>query len=135
TRTLRIRQSHSFNFSTEYSTSPLRAVTILPYVIFIRFRGPRGPNWTESSIVAWLCLRRCHVTPGSPNFFEAGFRCLRKRFHRSNGKLMCMNIKREINSVGSAIVVLRSEEHTSELQSRENLVCRLLLEKKKKKNK
>src|SRR5207302_5031516 len=27
--------------------------------------------------------------------------------------------------------VLRSEEHTSELQSRENLVCRLLLEKKK----
>src|SRR5207302_8129296 len=30
---------------------------------------------------------------------------------------------------------LRSEEHTSELQSRENLVCRLLLEKKKKKKK
>src|SRR5436309_14986941 len=27
--------------------------------------------------------------------------------------------------------VVRSEEHTSELQSRENLVCRLLLEKKK----
>src|SRR2546430_6724649 len=30
--------------------------------------------------------------------------------------------------------VLRSEEHTSELQSQSNLVCRLLLEKKKKKN-
>src|SRR2546422_7879420 len=29
---------------------------------------------------------------------------------------------------------LRSEEHTSELQSRLHLVCRLLLEKKKKKN-
>src|SRR5690606_40347738 len=28
-------------------------------------------------------------------------------------------------------VATRSEEHTSELQSRENLVCRLLLEKKK----
>src|SRR5690606_39387749 len=28
----------------------------------------------------------------------------------------------------------RSEEHTSELQSRENLVCRLLLEKKKQTN-
>src|SRR5690606_31756961 len=28
----------------------------------------------------------------------------------------------------------RSEEHTSELQSRENLVCRLLLEKKKRNN-
>src|SRR5688572_31507272 len=29
--------------------------------------------------------------------------------------------------------VARSEEHTSELQSQSNLVCRLLLEKKKKK--
>src|SRR2546430_12334627 len=29
---------------------------------------------------------------------------------------------------------LRSEEHTSELQSQSNLVCRLLLEKKKKQN-
>src|SRR2546427_1683176 len=29
---------------------------------------------------------------------------------------------------------LRSEEHTSELQSQSNLVCRLLLEKKKKKH-
>src|SRR2546421_8719955 len=28
-------------------------------------------------------------------------------------------------------IVLRSEEHTSELQSRSDLVCRLLLEKKK----
>src|SRR5690606_40074484 len=32
------------------------------------------------------------------------------------------------------INVPRSEEHTSELQSRENLVCRLLLEKKKQKH-
>src|SRR5690349_22981266 len=31
--------------------------------------------------------------------------------------------------------VCRSEEHTSELQSRRDLVCRLLLEKKKKTNK
>src|SRR5688572_31244586 len=30
---------------------------------------------------------------------------------------------------------LRSEEHTSELQSQSNLVCRLLLEKKKKRHK
>src|SRR5690349_22876794 len=37
----------------------------------------------------------------------------------------------------AAIVALdqRSEEHTSELQSRRDLVCRLLLEKKKKKQK
>src|SRR5690606_40334152 len=31
----------------------------------------------------------------------------------------------------TAVTPERSEEHTSELQSRENLVCRLLLEKKK----
>src|SRR6266403_3624954 len=32
----------------------------------------------------------------------------------------------------SSALMLRSEEHTSELQSRRDLVCRLLLEKKKK---
>src|SRR2546430_13177833 len=32
----------------------------------------------------------------------------------------------------STVARLRSEEHTSELQSQSNLVCRLLLEKKKK---
>src|SRR5690349_23021728 len=36
--------------------------------------------------------------------------------------------------VTNAHVVGRSEEHTSELQSRRDLVCRLLLEKKKKHN-
>src|SRR5947208_12347717 len=34
----------------------------------------------------------------------------------------------------SAILAARSEEHTSELQSPDHLVCRLLLEKKKKKH-
>src|SRR2546427_4518833 len=33
---------------------------------------------------------------------------------------------------GLRVVDIRSEEHTSELQSQSNLVCRLLLEKKKK---
>src|SRR5690606_1093771 len=37
-------------------------------------------------------------------------------------------------AVASKLTAQRSEEHTSELQSRENLVCRLLLEKKKKQN-
>src|SRR2546421_5497469 len=35
-------------------------------------------------------------------------------------------------AVKDVIVTKRSEEHTSELQSRSDLVCRLLLEKKKK---
>src|SRR5687768_18029043 len=36
------------------------------------------------------------------------------------------------SSTAAAIACYRSEEHTSELQSRLHLVCRLLLEKKKK---
>src|SRR3989449_6618895 len=38
-----------------------------------------------------------------------------------------------IGPTGEQIRQMRSEEHTSELQSRLHLVCRLLLEKKKKK--
>src|SRR5690606_41790837 len=44
-------------------------------------------------------------------------------------------LNQRINSLENEVAFYkreRSEEHTSELQSRENLVCRLLLEKKKK---
>src|SRR2546430_5534443 len=41
-------------------------------------------------------------------------------------------VSRRVGRVGKAPVLRdRSEEHTSELQSQSNLVCRLLLEKKK----
>src|SRR2546427_3871194 len=40
--------------------------------------------------------------------------------------------KRDAWELASAAFTTRSEEHTSELQSQSNLVCRLLLEKKKK---
>src|SRR2546427_8713415 len=39
---------------------------------------------------------------------------------------------RDMSPAASPIRAKRSEEHTSELQSQSNLVCRLLLEKKKK---
>src|SRR2546430_6613228 len=39
-----------------------------------------------------------------------------------------------IDDARDEVHVVRSEEHTSELQSQSNLVCRLLLEKKKKSN-
>src|SRR2546430_5308268 len=41
--------------------------------------------------------------------------------------------KKRLPSSSSLNPSMRSEEHTSELQSQSNLVCRLLLEKKKKK--
>src|SRR3712207_7668111 len=37
----------------------------------------------------------------------------------------------DVEAPGTGLEGLRSEEHTSELQSRQYLVCRLLLEKKK----
>src|SRR5438105_6397661 len=43
--------------------------------------------------------------------------------------------KRTSLMASSGISIDRSEEHTSELQSRVDLVCRLLLEKKKKSHK
>src|SRR3712207_8584077 len=42
-------------------------------------------------------------------------------------------LEEDVDAVGVEDRVVRSEEHTSELQSRQYLVCRLLLEKKKKK--
>src|SRR5690606_23496258 len=44
------------------------------------------------------------------------------------GLLIILGLFERIGYIGAA-ALLRSEEHTSELQSRENLVCRLLLEK------
>src|SRR2546429_6151710 len=47
--------------------------------------------------------------------------------HRGGGRSFCSRFPRRSGANGQ-----RSEEHTSELQSRLHLVCRLLLEKKKK---
>src|SRR5947209_15592378 len=48
------------------------------------------------------------------------------------GRIRCRSAGRRSRGAGKGP---RSEEHTSELQSRQYLVCRLLLEKKKKKGK
>src|SRR2546422_8368959 len=48
-------------------------------------------------------------------------------------KLVRQTARRFVDEQVIPIIEKRSEEHTSELQSRLHLVCRLLLEKKKKK--
>src|SRR2546429_9874061 len=50
------------------------------------------------------------------------------------GRLWCLTAMRfaELSNRQPGVALARSEEHTSELQSRLHLVCRLLLEKKKK---
>src|SRR5690606_41606201 len=60
--------------------------------------------------------------------------CELKYFLKSDSQgivFMCFKTAHIDALVASANSGRRSEEHTSELQSRENLVCRLLLEKKK----
>src|SRR2546429_2324065 len=47
------------------------------------------------------------------------------------GKLVRLDALEERLKLSARVVYCRSEEHTSELQSRLHLVCRLLLEKKK----
>src|SRR5207253_10085124 len=62
--------------------------------------------------------------------------CLRGWMHgarRRGGGLECASCDLEPSRHSRGRPRLRSEEHTSELQSRGHLVCRLLLEKKKKK--
>src|SRR5256885_4748803 len=52
--------------------------------------------------------------------------------HEDSGRLLAPLVERDGGYAGLTDVLVRSEEHTSELQSPCNLVCRLLLEKKKK---
>src|SRR5438067_4641923 len=69
------------------------------------------------------------------------FRSDEERERLAREQLVCLVVVGEVDPPGrlhAAILALqlyelRSEEHTSELQSRFDLVCRLLLEKKKKK--
>src|SRR2546426_8435951 len=63
--------------------------------------------------------RSCPVTDGT---------C---RYWRGVWTEVCMWRRRNPWMLWALITVMRSEEHTSELQSPCNLVCRLLLEKKK----
>src|SRR2546422_6053141 len=71
----------------------------------------------------------CHVMPGA----VIGERCnLGQNVVVMPGTRIGNNVKIQNNvSIYEGVTLERSEEHTSELQSRLHLVCRLLLEKKK----
>src|SRR5258706_11519739 len=56
------------------------------------------------------------------------FRSVPRSFSRMKNSLCCLSLVND----WLVEISFRSEEHTSELQSLTNLVCRLLLEKKKK---
>src|SRR5699024_12230347 len=68
------------------------------------------------------------------NFYINGYIFKYFNFFFRLSKSWCVNIFRRFNFYFNCNKDIRSEEHTSELQSRFDLVCRLLLEKKKKKS-
>src|SRR5205814_10700949 len=84
--------------------------TLFPYTTLFRswpIRGVVHPGWPAGA-------RRSTGAPGLADESPSGR-------SRARGRIRCVIRGR------------RSEEHTSELQSLRHLVCRLLLEKKKKK--
>src|SRR3712207_6898072 len=91
--------------------------TLFPYTTLFRSRGgvaralgsrPRGARWLRTD---W-CASAISISTVAPT--------TRENTPRSKRRALAKGIEP------------RSEEHTSELQSRQYLVCRLLLEKKKK---
>src|SRR5260370_15863120 len=88
--------------------------TLFPYTTLFRSRRLRGPAPQELVV----------MDGKEPN-------------HGSGASILTAVTVPSQHYLGSALVdqmtnEIRSEEHTSELQSHLNLVCRLLLEKKKK---
>src|SRR3712207_8984513 len=85
--------------------------TLFPYTTLFRSCFAYGIQYFVSQIfhTNWLLNKAIHLS--------------RRKYL---GKLIIIYLKRSHEDY------FRSEEHTSELQSRQYLVCRLLLEKKKK---
>src|SRR5690606_40931719 len=87
---------------------------LLPYTTLVRSPGPDRP--VRLTGPHQIRERRMHPQDRPDR---------RGRRQPPNGQLL----QHQVRQV--RVVAERSEEHTSELQSRENIVCRLLLEKKK----
>src|SRR3712207_8061097 len=100
------------------------------YITFFFLMIRRPPRSTLFPYTTLFRSARDRTTPGPP-----------AQAARSNGGQSIPQERRPLRHRGAwrgrpdgaARRSLRSEEHTSELQSRQYLVCRLLLEKKKKK--
>src|SRR3712207_7722398 len=88
--------------------------TLFPYTTL--FRSSAVPEVLDG----WMRPFRCHFTAAT----------WRHVLVLVGGALLAPG--RRTVAAALRVMGLRSEEHTSELQSRQYLVCRLLLEKKKK---
>src|SRR4051812_49701791 len=86
-------------------------------------RLPRSTLFPYTTLFRSRVVRAAHQGNGGCGARRGRLLLLRRR------QLQC---HRWARSAAMALKLARSEEHTSELQSHVNLVCRLLLEKKKK---
>src|SRR3712207_6928118 len=91
--------------------------TLFPYTTLFRSEHADLPHSKSAYIIR---------TGTERMLFAADSDCLDERMYE--------RVRRSIGSVRTVFLGMecRSEEHTSELQSRQYLVCRLLLEKKNK---
>src|SRR3712207_6867140 len=94
--------------------------TLFPYTTL--FRSLPSWRWTASWIVSRQGSRRCMESSGSGASSSAS----------ASVAVRIVTLFRSGGANATEDGDGRSEEHTSELQSRQYLVCRLLLEKKKK---
>src|SRR5687768_18344389 len=85
-------------------------------------QGPPHRLRVEACLLFFLMIRR---PPRSTLFPYTTL------FRSRSASMMSTRSPREVRSPAVSASWCRSEEHTSELQSRLHLVCRLLLEKKK----
>src|SRR5699024_12609288 len=96
------------------ATRPPPLYTLFPYTTLFR------------SLVNDLISLVKQFSPESTTFFELLNWVQRNNLHKN------ADLNKLYQAYLQAMIEGRSEEHTSELQSRFDLVCRLLLEKKKK---
>src|SRR3712207_9430909 len=104
-------------------------ITIFYFFFFLMIRRP-----PRSTLFPYTTLFRSRARAGVRALVQAVLDAQRLRAGRrgvggGGGFGGLLRAERLVQLAG--LVHLRSEEHTSELQSRQYLVCRLLLEKKK----
>src|SRR5207302_6827396 len=99
-----------------------------------------SPSMTETVGLFSNSFRRCETSLGSFSTAStrpasSSRRWVMVPYPAPGSRTVSVRVSSAVDTTLEAMCLLarRSEEHTSELQSRENLVCRLLLEKKKKK--
>src|SRR5438093_9741511 len=104
-----------------YDQSPLTSRTSLVFFLIVR-RPPRSTLFPYTTLFRSYRTRMAIADHGELIVLAPGVRTFGED----------ATIDRLIRRFGYRGTPHRSEEHTSELQSLTNLVCRLLLEKKKK---